>query len=445
MTASTTIAILQGSSMPLEDVGARLRGWGHDVRSGTAPAEVLWPDTDLIVVDATLEDGMAIVGWLKAEPRTKHIPLVAATLGDPGTVAAHALALGADDVLILPVADAELFARVRALSRLAVMETERHRRDRVLAEFGVRAGREERPGVPAVDPLGILLVGPAGHEQVQVTTALGGAATVAYAETPQFALERLRRQDLDAALITASRDYRQIETLCKAIREDPALFDLPVILVAHGDDYPDHALPFEWGVSDVLLQPFHPEILRLRIHCWVRQQRLRRRLRAPLGGDTIPPTVDRLSRLYSHGFAHAYLEQLIADVRELGGTVALASFSVSDMARINREFGFAAGDRLIAQTGSIIMRTTRAEDLPARLGDDRFCLVVNNASLREAQIVAERIAEIAMQVPLAVDHTRTIGVQLRTGAAELEDGDDVHALVARAFGESQPVSLREAS
>ena len=135
MTASATIAILQGPNAPLEDVGARLRDWGHEVRSGIDPAEVLWPDTDVIVVDAALEDGMAIVGWLKAEPATKNIPLVAATLDDPGTVAAHALALGADDVLTLPVEDAELFARVRALSRLAVMETERHRRERVLAEF----------------------------------------------------------------------------------------------------------------------------------------------------------------------------------------------------------------------------------------------------------------------------------------------------------------------
>lgn len=444
MTASATIAILQASSAPLEDVGTRLRGWGYDVRSGADPAEVLWPDTDVIVVDAALEDSMAIVGWLKAETATRNIPLVAATVGDPGSVAAHALALGADDVLTLPIGDVELFARMRAQSRLAVMETERQRRERVLAEFGVHTGHG-RPGVPAVDPLGILLVGPAGHEQVQVTTALGGAATVAYAETPHFALERLRRQDLDAAVITAHRDQPQIEALCRAVREDPALFDLPVILIAHGEDYPDRALPFEWGVSDVLLQPFHPEILRLRIQCWVRQQRLRRRLRAPLDGDAIPPTVDRLSRLYSHGFAHAYLEHLIADVRQLGGPLALAAFSISGMARINRAHGFAAGDRLIAQIGSIIMRTSRAEDLPARLGDDRFCLVVSGADVPEAQIAGDRIAEIIMQVPLAVDQTRTVRVQLQTGAAGLEDGDDPHALVARAFAGRQPLSLRQAS
>jgi len=444
MSASATIAILQGPSAALDDVAARLRGWGYDVRSGADPYEVLWDDTDVIMVDAGLEDGMAIVGWLKGEPATRNIPLVAATLGDPSSVAAHALALGADDVLTLPIEDVELFARMRAQARLAVMETERRRRERVLAEFGVRTG-QERPGMPAVDPLAILLVGPAGYDQVQVTTALGGAATVAYAETPQFALERLRRQDLDAAVITASRDDRQIEALCAAIREDPALFDLPVILIARGEDHPDRAVPFEWGVSDVLLHPFHPEILRLRIQCWVRQQRLRRRLRAPLAGDAVPPTVDRLSGLYNHGFLHAYLEHAIADVRRLGGSLALAAFSVSGMGRINREHGFAAGDRLIAQIGSIIMRTSRAEDLPARLGDDRFCLVVSEASVREAQIVAERIAEIIMQVPLAVDQTHAVRVGLEAGAAGLDQGDDAHALVARAFARSQPVSLRQAS
>lgn len=444
MNASATIAILQGPSAPLDDVAARLRGWGYDVRSGTEPAEVLWADTDVIVVDAALEDSMAIVGWLKSEPATKNIPLVAATLGDPGSVAAHALALGADDVLTLPIDDVELFARMRAQARLAVMEVERRRRERVLADFGVRAGRE-RPGVPAIDPLGILLVGPAGYDQVQVTTALGGAATVAYAETPQFALERLRRQDLDAAVITAHRDPGQVEALCAAIREDPALFDLPVILIAHGESYADRALPFEWGVSDVLLHPFHPEILRLRIQCWVRQQRLRRRLRAPLDRDADLPTVDRLSGLFGHGFVHAYLEHVIADVRELGGSLALAAFSVRGMGRINHDHGFPAGDRLIAQIGSILMRTSRAEDLPGRLGDDRFCLVVSEASAREAQIAAERIAEVIMQVPLALDQTRTLRVQLEAGAAGLDQGDDSHALLARAFARSQPINLRRAS
>ena len=74
--------------------------------------------------------------------------------------------------------------------------------------------------MPAIDRFGILLIGPAGGDQIQAMTALGGAATAAYAETAESALERLRRDDLDVALITGSRDHGDLQRLCAAIRAD---------------------------------------------------------------------------------------------------------------------------------------------------------------------------------------------------------------------------------
>ena len=161
--------------------------------------------TDLVLIDVAAEDSMALVARLKADPETRHLPTIATTVDDPAAVAAYALALGADDIFALPVEDTELYARIRALSRLAMLEVELRRRERVLAAFGVRASHDAR-GVPALDRTGILLIGPAGGDQVQVMSALGGAATAAYAETAEAALERLRRGDLDVAVVTAARD-----------------------------------------------------------------------------------------------------------------------------------------------------------------------------------------------------------------------------------------------
>lgn len=445
MTGSTNVAVLHRPSQPLEAVCARLDDWGCRVYAGSDPAAVLTAsDIDVILIDAGLEDGMDLVGWLKAEPGTRSIPVVAVTVGDPGTVAAHALALGADDMITLPIEDAELYARLRALSRLSIMELERQRRETVLAHFGVRTPQEMR-GMPALDRLGILLIGPACNEQIQVTTALGGAATVAYAESMERALERLRRQDVEVAVITGMREHEEIEALCAAIREEPALFDLPVMLIGRAEDFPDRGTPFAWGVSDMILRPFHPEILRLRVHCWVRQQRLRRRLRAPLDGEVVPPVVDRLTCLYGHGFLHGYLDYLFAWAREFGGTIALAGFAVAGMQRINREYGFAAGDHVLAQIGTILARTTRAEDLPARLGDDRFCVLVGGATAREAALVAERVATTIAETPLRLGGERTLLVGVRTGIAELRSDDDAASLVARAFEQMEPFGLRRAS
>jgi two-component system cell cycle response regulator len=299
--------------------------------------------------------------------------------------------------------------------------------------------------VPAIDRIGILLIGPAGGDQIQAMTALGGAATAAYAETVESALERLRRDDLDVALITGSRDHGDLRRLCAAIRADVDLFDLPVLLIGRPDAFPDRALPFDWGVSDVLFQPFQPEVLRLRVQSWVRQQRLRRRLRGALDGSQLPPTTDRLTRLHGHGFLHGYVEHVIRANLRSQTPLALASFDVLGMGQINRLHGYATGDWILAQLGGVIARISRAEDLPARLGGDRFCLVIDGGSREDAVIAGDRIASILAHASFDAGDGQRIGVTLATGSAELEPGDSAVSLIGRAFEQLQPFARRQAS
>lgn len=399
---------------------------------------------DVILVDARLDASADVVGWLKAQPQTRRIPLVTVAIENAAMVAAHALALGADDVIELPVEDAEFQARVRALSRLRMMELEQVRRETVLREFGIRR-HEPALSVPAMDRIGILLIGRAGQEQVQVVTALGGAAAIAYAETGEGALERLRRQDLEVAIITGVNDRAELAELCRAVRADGELYHLPLILVGRRGLFPDRAEPLGWGVSDVLFQPFHPEVLRLRVQGWVRQQRLRRRLRGLLHGEILPPTVDRLTRLYGHGFLHRYIEHKIAHAEAGGGTLAVATFAVDGMARINREAGFVIGDRVLAEIGSMIARSTRAEDLPARYDGDRFCVVLDDADSDGAQIAVGRIATTISRARFALDERRAFQVTVRSGIACLTPGDDACTLLGRAFQAGDPEAYRCAS
>lgn len=446
MAQPTRLIVLQRPDQPLDLVCARLRGWDCELQLcdsyERAVAALTGEGADVLMIDAWVEDGMALLTQLKTTPATRALPIVIASAEQPGVVAAHALALGADDVLVLPIEDAELHARIRALSRLAVMEAERRRRETVLAEFGVPI-TSQSPGVPASERIGILLIGPAGGDQIQVMTALGGTATAAYAETSEGALERLRRNDLDVALITTSHDHDELQRLSAAIRRDPELFDLPVLLVGRADGFDDRSLPFQWGLSDVLFQPFQPEVLRLRVQAWVRQQRLRRRLRNGL--VSLAPTTDRLTRLYSHGFLHGYVQNRIDQSRQLGGTLALVSFAVARMGQVNRQYGYAAGDRVLAELGAALVRTSRAEDLPARLGGDRLCLVIDGATAAEALLPAERIATTLSETPIPLPGDRWIRMEVQTGVAELTPGDDAASLIDRAFERMEPFGLRRAS
>ncbi len=446
MARATRIIVLQRPEQPLEAVCARLQGWGCELAScasfDRAAAALAAEGADIVLIDAWIEDGLPLLTQMKANAATRFVPIVIGTAEEPGAVAAHALALGADDVLVLPIGDDELRARAGALARLAGMEVERRRRDALLAQFGVTRPIET-PGVPAIDRIGILLIGPAGGDQVQVMTALGGAASAAYAETADSAIERLRRDDLDVALITTSHDHHDLQRLCATLRADPELFDLPVVLVGRAHHFADRALPFAWGDSDVLFQPVHPEVLRLRVHAWVRQQRLRRHLRSGLAN--LAPTTDRLTRLYGHGVLHAYVGHLIEQSARSGDTLALVGLDVAEMSQLNRRYGYAAGDRVLAGIGGVLARSLRAEDLPARLDGDRFCVVMNHGTAPDARATAERIGTLLSHTAIALDDGRHLQVTLKAGIAELTDGDDAAALIGRAFEHMAAFGLRRAS
>ena len=129
MAQPTRLIVLQRPDQPLEMLCARLRDWGCELAlcdSYERAAAALAADgADIVLIDAWVQDGLALLTRVKASPATRYLPIVIATADEPAAIVAHALALGADDVFVLPIADAELQARTRALARLAAIEIER--------------------------------------------------------------------------------------------------------------------------------------------------------------------------------------------------------------------------------------------------------------------------------------------------------------------------------
>ena len=373
MAQPTRVIVLQRPDQPLETLCTRLSEWGCELAScdsyERAAAALAAEGADIVLIDAWVQDGMPLLTRVKASRATRYLPIVIATADEPAAVAAHAMALGADDVFVLPIGDAELQARTRALARLAAIEIERRRRDALLAQFGV-ARTPETPGVPAIDRIGVLLIGPAGGDQIQVLTALGRGRHRGLRRdcgcrdrAPAPRRSRRRPDHHQPRPPRAAAPVRRDPQRCRAVRSAGRA----------GRTYPPFCGPrqaLRLGRLGRAVSAFHPEVLRLRVQAWVRQQRLRRHLRSCLVG--LAPTTDRLTRLYGHGFLHAYVNDLIEQAARTGNSLAVVSVSVTRMGQINQLYGYAAGDRVLATLGAALARYSRAEDLPARLDGDRF-------------------------------------------------------------------------
>ncbi|GAA4706523.1 hypothetical protein GCM10023215_53720 [Pseudonocardia yuanmonensis] len=107
------------------------------VGDGRAALEAVLADPpDLVVSDVMMPelDGMALLGALRADPRTARVPVLLLSARAGQEAAVEGLAFGADDYLTKPFAARELLARVDGHLRLGRARADAERRFRALAD-----------------------------------------------------------------------------------------------------------------------------------------------------------------------------------------------------------------------------------------------------------------------------------------------------------------------
>ncbi|WP_328424625.1 SpoIIE family protein phosphatase [Micromonospora sp. NBC_00389] len=94
---------------------------------------------DLVLTDVMMPrlDGFGLVGALRADPRTRHVPIVLLSARAGSAEAVAGLSVGADDYLTKPFSGQELVARVRANVELGQLRGQIIRRLRALADAAV--------------------------------------------------------------------------------------------------------------------------------------------------------------------------------------------------------------------------------------------------------------------------------------------------------------------
>ncbi|MBA3392116.1 MAG: response regulator [Deltaproteobacteria bacterium] len=208
---------------------------GYDVISANDGAEAVelakLHKPDLVITDVEMPklDGYGVCKALKGDPASAHVPvLICSTLGEAADLE-RGFDAGADDYLVKPVIPEELSTRVRALVQ------------------GTLPGARER--VLVVDD------SPAQRHYVADCLARQGF-DVATAEDGKVALKKA--QAVKPALIVSDYEMPNMTgfELVHALRRDPELRQIPVIMLTARDSRRDMAQMRAAGASAYLVKPF---------------------------------------------------------------------------------------------------------------------------------------------------------------------------------------------
>ncbi len=187
--------------------------------------------------------------------------------------------------------------------------------------------------------------------------------------------------------------------LCRKVRGEFGLADLPVIFLTAVDDQPLLISLFDAGATDYLAKPYVKEELLARVGVHLEHRRLTRELRSAI--DALQQaneeirrmsTIDILTRCYNRAYLNDSLESEIRKARRYGRELSLIMCDIDHFKPINDTWGHQAGDEALHAVAATIMGLVRERvDWVARYGGEEFIIVLPETGCEGAAILAERL------------------------------------------------------
>jgi len=381
---------------------------------------------DIVLLDVMMPemDGFEVCTRIRANAKTRFLPVVMVTaLSDPSD-RVRGLEAGADDFLTKPVNDLALFARVRSLVRLKMMMDEWRMREQTSGQFDILAAEVE-PGPEDDRNAEILLVEsfhPAAQRIVSVLSADGNKVEVA--DTLAKGIEGAAKARHDLIITNIQVAGEDGLRLCSHLRSQEDTRQVPILLIVEDYDMPRLIKGLDIGASDYLMKPIDPNELLARVRIQIRRRRYQDRLRANYERSLSLALTDSLTGLYNRRYAMRHLDGLMRRVAATGKTMGVLVCDLDRFKSVNDSYGHAAGDEVLKQFAQRATACMRNIDMLARMGGEEFIAFLPDTdgptALRVAERLVKKVAETPMQVDAAPNGQLTVTVSVGVASTSIE-------------------------
>lgn len=143
-------------------------------------------------------------------------------------------------------------------------------------------------------------------------------------------------------------------------------------------------------------------------------------------------TTDALTGLPNRRHMMAAIETEVRRARRGGRPVSLAILDIDHFKRINDAHGHPAGDAVLRAVAAVLRATTRAGDLPARIGGEEFAVLMPETDTAQAERACERLRAAIQERAIALPRGAVANVTVSTGVALLSEDEPRDQFISRA-------------
>lgn len=388
---------------------------------------------DLVILDVMMPggiDGFEACRRLKAQPETRHIPVVMATTLDDRDSKVRGLQAGAEEFVTKPIDDVQLLARVKSLVGLKV----------VIDELRAREASGKRMGVIDeelhADPLeqhrlisgNVLIVDDNATEIKRIKAALGLEHRIAVLGEDSDA----GSPDLVVVSVTA-KGFDGFRVIAR-MRSGQPTRHLPILAVVEPDDRERALRALELGAHDIIVRPIDEEEIVARARTLMRRKRYMDALRLRLDQSLELAITDQLTGLYNRRFLFSQLEPMVQRSQCGGDPVSVMVLDIDHFKRCNDTYGHDIGDGVLREFAARVASHVRPSDFACRMGGEEFVVIMPRTAGDIACLAADRLRRQVCGAPFHVpglatplDITASIGV-----ACSDHPEDTAESLIKRA-------------
>jgi two-component system cell cycle response regulator len=143
-------------------------------------------------------------------------------------------------------------------------------------------------------------------------------------------------------------------------------------------------------------------------------------------------TFDSLTGLYNRRAILGKLRELINLVNRYKEDFSLIMLDIDHFKRVNDRYGHLTGDEVLEKVATLIHGNIRDTDIVGRYGGEEFIIILPQANLSCAGIVAERLRSIIEKAEMKDSAGNVFAITVSQGLAGWERGEDAYSLISRA-------------
>lgn len=217
---------------------------------------------------------------------------------------------------------------------------------------------------------------------------------VLMATSGKQAIEVCKKHHPDLVLMDIMMPVQSGLDTCRLMKQDPELFETPVIFLTGSTNEQDENECWEAGCVDFISKPVNNNTLknRVKVHLTLKIQSDQLRQQA---------FVDGLTGIKNRRYFDQYLQSQFAYTRQSGVPLTVFIIDIDKFKLYNDHYGHVMGDEVLRRVAHGLSRAChRPTDLVARYGGEEFALVLPDTDVARATTVAERLREeiLALEV-----------------------------------------------